>query len=281
MSQEPNAVEQAVTRALRDNLATLQRLSDELQQAVADVVASCASSRPTNSLPPLVRAQALAASLGASLEVLARFVAIAAQPARAVAEEVVTRAVTLPAPERAPVPVAPPHSVPTPMAEAAAAPAVEEEPAEEVQRVGTGAAYETPMPSMLDTVRSHRDEPAAEVAAVAAAEPAMEAPPEFDLHSLPAAEQEMHRRANRVAKVSMQDIKMLKKQEVLAGRENQDLCIRLKDELDKARKEYERRFRPILSHPVDYFYQWAVEILADGNPDALGEYPYPSTVAKR
>ncbi|HET7150152.1 MAG TPA: hypothetical protein VFI60_01975, partial [Candidatus Acidoferrum sp.] len=80
--------------------------------------------------------------------------------------------------------------------------------------------------------------------------------------------------ANRVAKVSMQDIKMLRPEQVRLGRENRDLCIRLKDDIEKAHREYDRRFKPIMDHPVDYFYRWMVEILADGDPHALGEYPY-------
>ena len=56
-----SGVEQAVSRTLRDNLAKLQTTADELNQAVADLVAACASSRPTNSLPPMLRAQTAAA----------------------------------------------------------------------------------------------------------------------------------------------------------------------------------------------------------------------------
>jgi hypothetical protein len=40
MSPEPNAVEQAISRALRDNLERIQRTSDELQQSLNDVVAA-------------------------------------------------------------------------------------------------------------------------------------------------------------------------------------------------------------------------------------------------
>jgi hypothetical protein len=291
MAQDSSPLEQAVSRALRDNLMTLQRTADELHQAVTDVVSSCASSRPTNSLPPLLRAQTAAASLAASLEVLARFVTSSAQAAPLAVTEAVSRVVSIPMPEPAPAPVAPPPPAPIPMAEepaplemaAAAAPAVTPE------RIGTGTAHEERPPLGVDTVRSYRDEPVPEVIAEAAPPTAVEElppPPEveeappFEVRSLPAGEQEMHRRANRVAKVSMQDIKMLKKDAVKLGREQKDLCIRLKDDLDKARKEYERRFRPILGHPVDYFYQWAVEILADGDPEALGEYPYPSPVVR-
>ena len=56
MSKEANAVEQAVVRALRDSLERLQRNSDELHHAVADVVSACSSNKPTNALSPLLRA---------------------------------------------------------------------------------------------------------------------------------------------------------------------------------------------------------------------------------
>ncbi|MBI3668405.1 MAG: hypothetical protein HY237_01285 [Acidobacteria bacterium] len=103
----------------------------------------------------------------------------------------------------------------------------------------------------------------------------------FDLLSLPAEEQDLHRRANRVAKVSMQDIQMLRPEQVSLGREHKDICARLRDDIEKARKEYDRRFGSILGHPVDYFYHWMVEILGGGDPETLGEYPYPTPVLRR
>ena len=51
--------------------------------------------------------------------------------------------------------------------------------------------------------------------------------------------------------------------------------------IEKAHREYDRRFRPIMDHPVDYFYRWMVEILADGDSSALGEYPYVTTSKSR
>ena len=101
-----------------------------------------------------------------------------------------------------------------------------------------------------------------------------ESVPAFELSALSIEQQEMHRRANRVAKVSMQDIKMLKPEQLRLGRENKDICIRLRDEIEKARREYERRFQPILGQGEDYFHRWMVEVLAAGDSDALGNYPY-------
>src|SRR6202050_1935942 len=76
----PSVIEQAVSRALRDNLERIQRTSDELHQAIADVVAACGSSKPVNALPPMLRAQTSAAALTATLDVLSRFVAVTLPP---------------------------------------------------------------------------------------------------------------------------------------------------------------------------------------------------------
>jgi hypothetical protein len=253
MSSEPNAIEQVVARALRDNLESIQRTSEGLNQAINDVVAACSSSRPTNALPPMLRAQTAAAALSASLEVLLRFVAVALQPApRSPLEKRITQAIGSVTPQAAPVPVRPVAPAPEPHAAATAPPVPMEPPANDLEpTTGPSAPVEL--------------EPE-EVAVVSDSE--------FDINRLTSEEQELHRRANRVAKVSMQDIKMLRPEQVKLGRENKDLCTRLKDDIEKAHREYDRRFKPIMDHPVDYFYRWMVEILADGDSSALGEYPY-------
>ena len=250
MPSEPNAVEQAVARALRDNLEGIQRTGTELQQAINDVVASCSSSKPTNALPPLLRAQASAASLSAALEVLSRFIALALQPGpRSPLEERITQAIAVQLPEASPAPVRPVPDVPAPQAVA-------------------------PVP-MEPEAHDHPPTESAEIPVeLEVAEESVSAGAEFDVNRLTPEEQELHRRANRVAKVSMQDIKMLRPELVRLGREHKDICIRLKEDIEKAHREYDRRFKPIMDHPVDYFYRWLVEILAEGDASLLGEYPY-------
>jgi hypothetical protein len=262
MPPEPNAVEQAVSRALRENLEGIQRAGVELQQAINDVVASCSSTKPTNALPPLVRAQASAASISATLDVLARFIAMALQPGpRSPLEEKITQAIGLQAPEAPVARARPMPQVPAP--EAAAPVAMASVPVEpEVQDFPPTEATQVPVELEI-------------------AEPAGSIDPEFDINRLTPEEQELHRRANRVAKVSMQDIKMLRPDQVRLGREHKDICIRLKDDIEKAHREYDRRFRPIMDHPVDYFYRWLVEILAEGDASALGEYPYATAGKSR
>jgi hypothetical protein len=284
------ALEEAVSRALRDNLAPLQRTADELQEAYADLVAACSSTRPSNALPAMLRAQTAASALAAGLSVLSNFVAIALNPrdragagaefaaqAAAVAEMEVEREVA------APVAAAHPPAIAEPEPESEAATVPESAPEESPAEVPAVAAEEVAVP---DAVREGEElvseEPVAEpvFASSAVEEPAAAQAPAFDIESLPAELQGLHRRANRVAKVTMQDIKLLKPKDVELGHENKDICKRLRGELDKARKEYDRRFRAIQDHPVDYFHHWMVEILAGGDTGALGEYPYPSSVVR-
>jgi hypothetical protein len=258
MAQEPNAVEQAIARALRDNLERLQRSSDELHHAVSDVVSACASNRPTNALPPLLRAQTSAASLSAALEVLSRFVALSLQTGpRSPLEARITDAMGKLAPDAPAAAQRPAPSQPKPMASKVA-------PAPRVEQPASQAYELDAEPEALELDET--------VAPPVGAE--QEYGEDFDVNRLSPEEQELHRRANRVAKVSMQDIKMLHPEQVRLGRQNKDICIRLKDDIEKAHREYDRRFKPIMDHPVDYFYRWMVEILADGDAHALGEYPY-------
>jgi hypothetical protein len=256
----PNAVEQLMSRALRDNLERIQRTSDEVHQAVADVVAACGSSKPSNALPPMLRALTSAASLSAALEVLTRFVAMTTQlGARAPFEaEIAHLAGSVAASQQVaaalaakPAP-APPSETPVPV------PHVTETPPAPERAVAETFDVETPPPAPGEG----------------------EGAADFSVSRLSPEEQELHRRANRVAKVSMQDIKMLRPEQVRLGREHKDICIRLRDDIEKAHREYDRRFKPIMDHPVDYFYRWMVEILAEGDAHALGEYPYATTATR-
>jgi len=264
----PNAVEQVVSRALRDNLERIQRNSDELHQAIADVVAACSSAKPTNALPPMLRAQTAAASLTAMLEVLSRFVATTLQPgSRSPFEAEIARlAGSVAVAEGAPAHSEPAHA----KTSKPAAKAHKPEPPTPVVEHHPEPVVEAPVAAEAVEV---------ETAPVAAGE--SEEAASFNISRLSAEEQELHRRANRVAKVSMQDIKMLRPEQVKLGRQHKDICNRLRDDIEKAHREYDRRFKPIMDHPVDYFYRWMVEILADGDAHALGEYPYATTSASK
>ncbi len=262
------ALEEAVSRALRDNLAPLQRTADELHQAYADLVAACSSSRPSNALPAMLRAQTAASSLAAGLSVLSNFVAVALNPRESRASDAQGSAGTSAVAE---------IELQAPAAEPVLRPPTRFEPKsdwDEEQVVEEPVRTSDELPIHAATI----EEPiVSEPEAVA--EPVSGAPA-FDVASLPTELRDLHRRANRVAKVAMQDIKLLRPKDVRLGRENKDICHRLRSDIDKARKEYDRRFRAIQDHPVDYFHHWILEILAEGDAQALGEYPYPSPVLR-
>jgi hypothetical protein len=322
--KEATVLEQAVSRAVRDNLALIQHTAQELSHAIEDLVAACGSNRNANMLPSMLRAQTAAASLASMLDVISRLLTSSLQPSRQGASEILlagaasAAAVEAPAaePPRAvttpprPAPVAEPRWAPPPPATVweappapppvevitPPAPVIEPEPpvapppepvveAPVAMEPAPAAAPEPEPIPVPEPVAAPEPEP--EPVAVAAApgpeetqllpvEP--EVPAVFRVEDLPAEQQELHRRANRHAKVSMQDISLLRPKDVQLARQNKDICVRLRNDLDKARKEYVRRFGPILEHPVDYFKRWMVEVLAEGKPEALGEYPYPSPV---
>ena len=267
------ALEEAVSRALRDNLAPLQRTADELQVDYSDLVAACSSTRPSNALPAMVRAQTAASSLAAGLAVLSNFVAVALnsreQRGEDEAEELDENAGS---------------GVAAAVMEESSADAATEtvEAASEQVSESHEMASHVEVPLEAHAAIHEDAEVSEEAAPVEAAEEAAaeSEAPAFEVASLPTDQQELHRRANRVAKVAMQDIQLLRPKDVRLGRENNDICDRLRTDLDKARKEYDRRFRAIQDHPVDYFHRWMVEILAGGDEKALGEYPYPSPVLR-
>jgi hypothetical protein len=310
MGRNATEIERVVARSLRDSLEKLQRTTDEVNQAVGDLVSACSSARPSNTLPHMLRAQTAAASLAATLDVLGRFITSAmqlgwnAQPEAASSAPVEPEAFAGDSFAVSAPLTAPPAFQPS--ADLEPEPAAVEETLRTV--VSETAAFEQaaiaePLPPIEEpAVRQAAAEVAHESALEIAPQVAMDVPsptapqhiepqiqapqpvlerPIFDVASLPTDQQELHRRANRVAKVSMQDIKMLRPGDVRAGKENNDLCVRLRDDIDRAHKEYERRFHAILAHPVDYFHAWMVEILGEGDPRALGEYPYPSAAARR
>jgi hypothetical protein len=289
------ALEEAVSRALRDNLAPLQRTADELHQAYADLVAACSSTRPSNALPAMLRAQTAASSLAAGLSVLSNFVAVAlksrdhhgaapddASAASTAVMDEADEVLAQVASERreAELESEPEWELETPEVSAEVTTEVDP-PKEAVAEVSAAIEHETAASDQHAPVSEEYASEEAEAAVAPPAAPVVEPEvPAFEVGSLPTDLQDLHRRANRVAKVAMQDIQLLRPKDVRLGREHKDLCDRLRSDLDKARKEYDRRFRTIQDHPVDYFHRWMVEILAAGDEQALGEYPYPSPVLR-
>ncbi len=72
------------------------------------------------------------------------------------------------------------------------------------------------------------------------------------------------------------EIKLYNENTVLEGRENHDLYLRLKGDIDKSREMYESRISPFVSRKIDYFHDEIVRTLGDNDAATLGsDYPGP------
>jgi hypothetical protein len=89
-------------------------------------------------------------------------------------------------------------------------------------------------------------------------------------------EEKLHAEAKRFARLLVSEIKLYNEHHVLEGRENRDLYIRLKRDIDRSREMYEKRVSVQVSRRIDYFHDEIIRILGDNDPSTLGsDYPGP------
>ena len=120
-------------------------------------------------------------------------------------------------------------------------------------------------------------EPAPEPALQAAAAVVEESVPEVEAEPEPASsaalsadDQAVHQKARRFAKLLVDEIKLYNKKKVEQGKATRDLYQRLKDDIDKSRATYEKRFGQTAAASADYFTSELVRSLADGDKALLG-----------
>jgi len=85
----------------------------------------------------------------------------------------------------------------------------------------------------------------------------------------PFSEDEVRNKAKRFAKLLVEEIKLYNQSKVSEGRSTKDLYDRLKDDIDKSRATYDKRYGQTVKD-VDYFTQELVRILADNDRTVLG-----------
>ena len=105
--------------------------------------------------------------------------------------------------------------------------------------------------------------------AAVATPPAVAAPVVASSAAPQASEDELHNKARRFAKLLVDEIKLYNLPKVKEGREHRDLYDRLKDDIDKSRATYEKRYGQTVTD-VDYFRQELVRLLADNDVSLLG-----------
>lgn len=105
--------------------------------------------------------------------------------------------------------------------------------------------------------------------------PVVEAPrPAQPVMAIPTAasetEQRAHNDARRFARLLVSEIKLYNAAKVTEGRRSLDLYDRLRDEIDRSRKVYDKRVSPAVATRFDYFYDELVQTLAEGDDSKLG-----------
>ncbi|HYL93884.1 MAG TPA: hypothetical protein VEW69_12100 [Alphaproteobacteria bacterium] len=110
--------------------------------------------------------------------------------------------------------------------------------------------------------------------AAVAEEPATPAPKEKkSAPAVPAAkgdDADIHKKAKRFAKLLVDEIKLYNQSKVAEGKQNRDLYDRLKEDIEKSRATYEKRFAETPASTADYFTQELIKVLADDDASLMG-----------
>jgi hypothetical protein len=105
-----------------------------------------------------------------------------------------------------------------------------------------------------------------------AAAPVVEKPlaPTAETAPVAADDAELHKKAKRFAKLLVDEIKLYNQQKVADGRANRDLYDRLREDIDKSRATYDKRYGQTMAAGADYFRKEVIRILADNDESLLG-----------
>jgi hypothetical protein len=116
--------------------------------------------------------------------------------------------------------------------------------------------------------------PAAAMAAAPAQEPpvarAMAPHVAAEAAGMPAADVDIHKRAQRFARLLIDEIKLYNKGKLEEGLKQKDLYDRLRDDIDKSRASYAKRYGSTVAVSGDYFVHELVRGLAQGDASTLG-----------
>jgi hypothetical protein len=89
--------------------------------------------------------------------------------------------------------------------------------------------------------------------------------------SMPSGEDgEVHRKAQRFARLLMDEIKLYNQAKVAEGRKHRDLYDRLKEDIEKSRVTYQKRYGNTAAAGADYFNQELIRSLAEDDVSLLG-----------
>ena len=103
-------------------------------------------------------------------------------------------------------------------------------------------------------------------------EPAAKAVPDAGsgIGNLPAEEQELHKKAQRFAKLLVDEIKLYNQSKVAEGKQNRDVYKVLREDIEKSRATYDKRYGGTPVATARYFDSEVVRILADNDRSLMG-----------
>lgn len=118
--------------------------------------------------------------------------------------------------------------------------------------------------------REAQPEPPPKAPPRAAEAPPPPPPPAREEPEIPAEDQEVHKKAKRFAKLLVDEIKLYNQAKVTEGRQKRDLYDRLKEDIEKSRATYEKRYGQTPAASGDYFNQEVLRILAENDVSVMG-----------
>jgi hypothetical protein len=83
-------------------------------------------------------------------------------------------------------------------------------------------------------------------------------------------DQDVHRKAQRFARLLVDEIKLYNQAKVAEGRKNKDLYDRLKETIEKSRATYQKRYGSTVAASANYFQHEIIRSLAEDNPSIMG-----------
>ena len=130
-------------------------------------------------------------------------------------------------------------------------------------------------PKHAQPAHEEAEEPVAAAAVASAAAPstmtaAAAAPAPDAFAQMSVADADVHRKAQRFARLLMDEVKLYNQAKVAEGRKHKDLYDRLKEDIDKSRNTYTKRYGSTAAASVDYFSQELIRSLAEDDVTLLG-----------
>jgi hypothetical protein len=83
-------------------------------------------------------------------------------------------------------------------------------------------------------------------------------------------EDEVHKKARRFARLLVDEIKLYNQAKVAEGKQSRDLYDRLKEDIEKSRAAYEKKFGASPAASANYFTQELIRVLADNDVSLMG-----------